>query len=77
MATYRAAKEVSGGDRWGLLPDFRCDESVELSKKVPLPLKNTLSLFDGRVPAVEFESVRPWGSPGQHEALIDEWGQDF
>jgi hypothetical protein len=72
FAAHRAAEEVRGGNHRGLLLDFGCDETSEFSKKLPLPFKEGLQLFDERVPAVEFESVTPWGSPSQDDALIDE-----
>jgi hypothetical protein len=72
LATYRTAEEVRSRNHWGVLLDFRCNEASEFSKKLPLPVKKRFQLFDERMPTVEFESVSPWGSASQDDALIYE-----
>lgn len=72
VTTYRAAEEIRGGNHSGVTLDFRCDESSEFSKKLPLPFKKWLQLLDERMLAVKLESVRPWGSASHDHALISE-----
>jgi len=72
LPTHGTSEEVGGGNARCLLLDFLCNETSKLSKKMPLPAKESPQLFGENVSTVEFECVSPWGSSSLDHALIYE-----